>query len=304
MLSDFHFLRPWWLLAIVPVILCWYVVRAKRDSMHAWKSVIAPHLLPYLVKNDGKRSKFRSLDLVALACCVAAIATSGPTWYRAPTPFANDKAALAIVIKVTPSMLTEDVQPSRLARSVEKVHDLLKMRGNAKTSLIAYSGTAHLVMPATTDVNIIDTFAQSLDPKIMPVEGDAASDAMQLADKSLADTGGGSIWWLADDIPPEQIKALQAWAGKSSSPVSVLPMVASQQEADKVAQPARGLGMRVVPLSADDADVNQLIKMSDFQPAIGDDSEGRWADNGYWLTPLLAILLLPFFRRGTAAFSH
>jgi Ca-activated chloride channel family protein len=37
-------------------------------------------------------------------------------------------------------------------------------------------------MPATTDGGIIDTFAQALDPTIMPKEGDAAVDALRLAD--------------------------------------------------------------------------------------------------------------------------
>src|SRR5215475_317212 len=107
-------------------------------------------------------------------------------------PFADDVAALAIVVKVTPSMTTADVQPSRLARGVEKIEDLLKLRKGAKTSLVAYSGTAHVVMPSTTDGGIIATFAQALAPEIMPQDGDAVADAFRLADQTLSDSGGGS----------------------------------------------------------------------------------------------------------------
>jgi Ca-activated chloride channel family protein len=196
------------------------------------------------------------------------------------------------------------VQPSRLARSVEKIHDLLHQRGSAKTCLIAYSGTAHLVMPATTDGNIINTFAQSLDPEIMPVEGDAAAEALQLADQALSDCGGGSVWWITDDIPQDQVSKLQKWFGESKSRVNVLPAIAPGREADLLAQSGRDLGADVVALSADDSDIGELAKLSNFKPTLGDDEQGRWADSGYWLTPLLVILLLPLFRRGTSALGH
>ena len=54
------------------------------------------------------------------------VALAGPAWQREPAPFADDTAVLAIVLKVTPSMLTEDIQPTRLSRSVQKIHDLLR----------------------------------------------------------------------------------------------------------------------------------------------------------------------------------
>ena len=121
----------------------------------------------------------------------AVVAIAGPTWKHEPSPFADDVAAIAIVVKVGPSMITEDVQPSRLARATEKIHDLLKERGAGKTSLIAYAGSAHVVMPATKDSGIIDTFALALDPKIMPVDGDVAAEALTL--RVLANQGKGVV---------------------------------------------------------------------------------------------------------------
>src|SRR5262249_5426661 len=146
--------------------------------------------------------RFTPLLLIAIGWAISVIAIAGPTWRREPAPFADDTAALAIVVKVTPSMTTEDIEPSRLARSVQKIHDLLTQRRGAKTALIAYAGSAHLVMPITSDGGIIDTFAQSLDPKIMPSDGDAAADALKLADQTLA--GSGSILWITDSVAPEQ----------------------------------------------------------------------------------------------------
>jgi Ca-activated chloride channel homolog len=119
-------------------------------------------------------------------------------------------------------MRTPDIQPDRLTRSVQKIHDLLNLRPGAKTSLIAYSGTAHVVMPVTKDENIVNNFAGALDPKIMPSEGDSAAEALRLADQTLAGSGSGSIVWIADNIAPEESSSLARWRKSSRTPLHLL----------------------------------------------------------------------------------
>jgi Ca-activated chloride channel family protein len=195
-------------------------------------------------------------------------------------------------------MTTEDVQPGRLARSVEKIHDLLKQRAGAKTSLIAYAGTAHVVMPLTTDGGIIDTFAQALDPKIMPTDGDVSADALRLADQTLKDAGSGSILWITDGIAPEQAGALAAWRKSSGTPVRLLPPLLPGPELDAVSVAARPAGASLVRLASDDSDVSTLARAAQFSTVATGELSNRWTESGYWLTPLIAALLLPFFRKG------
>ena len=173
---------------------------------------------------------------------VAVLAIAGPTWRREPSPFADDTAALAIVVKVSPSMTTEDVQPSRLTRATQKIHDLLKQRAGAKTSLIAYAGTAHVVMPATTDGGIIDTFAQALDPKIMPKDGDAAADALRLAEQTLAEAGSGSILWITDSIAPEQSCVARCLAKIFGYPRAFVAAALARPGAGRFVEPREGYG--------------------------------------------------------------
>jgi Ca-activated chloride channel family protein len=168
MIGDFHFLRPWWLLALVPCALLIWAIQRRESAAQSWHGIVAPHLLPFLLQGRSRRACFTPLHLIAIGWLIAVLAIAGPTWRREPSPFADDTAALAIVVKLSPSMNTEDVQPSRLTRATQKIHDLLKQRAGAETSLIAYAGTAHVVMPETSDSTIIDAFAQALDPKIMP----------------------------------------------------------------------------------------------------------------------------------------
>ena len=155
------------------------------------------------------------------------------------SPFAENTAALAIVVEVSPSIKAEDVQPSCLARATQKIHDLLQQRAGAKTSLIAYSGSAHVVMPATSDDGIIDTFAHALDPKIVPKEGDVAAEAFRLADQTLAEEGIGSILWITDTIAPEQASALATWRNSSRTDVRLLAPLLPGPELDAVRTGAR-----------------------------------------------------------------
>src|SRR5262249_3431390 len=124
------------------------------------------------------------------------------------------------------------------------------LRPGGKTALIAYAGSAHVVMPATTDGGIINTFAQALDPKIMPTDGDVAADALQLADTTLREAGSGSILWITDSVAPEQSGALSQWRKKSSTPARLLPPLLPGSELDMLKGNARPTDASLVRLSA------------------------------------------------------
>jgi Ca-activated chloride channel family protein len=217
---------------------------------------------------------------------------------REPTPFADEVAALAIVVQVTPSMMASDVQPSRLARGVQKIEDLLQLRKGAKTSLVAYSGTAHIVMPATTDDGIIKIFAQALDPKIMPRDGDAVANAFRLADHTLDEAGGGSILWIADHVAPEESGALADWRSASRTEVRLLPPLLNGAELNSLEAAAAAVDAAVIHLAPDDSDVARIARGAKFAAMSSNEQSDRWQEAGYWLTPVVALVSLTFFRRG------
>jgi Ca-activated chloride channel homolog len=298
MIGDFHFLRPWAFTILLPGALLLRLIWGRQRVSRAWRGIVAPHLLPYLVSDRRSSSGNGPLVLVAVGWFLSTFALTGPTWRREPSPFADDTAALAIVLKVTPSMKTEDVQPNRLARSIQKIHDLLVRRPGAKTALIAYSGSAHLVMPLTTDAEIIDLFAGALDPKIMPSDGDAAADAMKLADQAIRGAGSGSILWIADSLAAEEREAFTNWRASSRTPVRLLAPLYGGPELAKLQNAATVVGANSVSLTADDADVDAVAREAKFSSVSSEEKSGRWEDGGYWLVPLLALTMLPFARRG------
>lgn len=298
MITDFHFLRPWWWLVLVPVLLLVWGIHRRSGAGFPWHGIVEDRLVPYLVRGSGGKQRQAPMLLLLAAAITAIVVLAGPSWRREPSPFADDVAALAIVVKVAPSMETEDIAPNRLARSMQKVQDLLARRGGAKTALLAYSGTAHVVMPPTTDAGIINSFAAALEPAIMPEDGDAAAAALKLADKALADAGGGSILWITDAVSPDEVAAVSAWRSTTRTPVRILAPVSGEEELRALRSNAEADHADLIPLAADDSDVDQLARASRFGAMSGGGEDERWRDSGYGLVPLLALLLLPFFRKG------
>jgi len=292
---QFHFLRPLWLAALLPAaVVIWRIAR-MQDPARGWRGIIAGHLLLHLLTQGPPRAHRGPLILLAGLWILSIMALAGPTWQREPSPFAEDTAALTIVLKVTPSMRTEDVQPDRLSRAIQKIHDLLALRTGAKSALIAYAGSAHVVMPLTRDRDIINAFAGALDPKVMPTEGDAALEALSLAAGALSKSGqAGSILWITDGLAPEQQAGLARFREDSSVSLRTLAPLPPGAEADALKQSVHGVSL----ITPNDSDVRALAQQTKFAAVVARDQGERWKDAGWWLTPVIALPALMWFRPG------
>lgn len=186
MIADFHFLRPWWLAALLlPPLLIWLSSRAG-DIRDRWKGMIAPHLLDSLVIEPDQKSRLRPMWLLAAVLALAVVGVAGPTWQREPPPFVSDTASLVIAVDLSPTMDVTDISPSRIERAKLKIHDILAARSGARTAIVAYSGTAHLVVPLTDDADLIESYTDALATQLMPKPGKDTVAALHLADRLLS----------------------------------------------------------------------------------------------------------------------
>ena len=299
MLENFHFLRPAWLLALVPcAALVWLLLRL-RDPRSAWRGIIAPHLLDALLEQSDRGRRWLPVHLLALAWLATILALAGPAWIPEPSPFAEERAGLIAVIEVTPSMESEDVAPTRLERGVQKLHDLLAARPDTHVALIAYAGSAHLAMPLTRDRQVIDYFARALQPELMPAEGEHALLALEMARSELDRARrAGSILLVSDGLDEASLAALDDFDGP---PVHVLA-VTGALETPGLDAIADATGGSVTRVSADDEDVERLADLveSQVQTVADADSSPHWRDAGYLLTPGIALLVLAWSRKGWA----
>ena len=322
-LSAFHFLRPWWLLALPVALLLLWLRRAEGGRL-GWRTSIAPALLPHLIVDAPGSRGPRPIHAVAAMLILGGIAAAGPTWERDLPPFLDNQAPLIVAVDLSPSMDANDVPPSRLQAAKHKLHDLLDRRAGAKTGLIAYAGTAHLVLPPTDDAALVDLFLQSLSTSLIAAPGKDAAGAISVAASVMQATqAGGTVLLVTDGADTSQLAQVEqlAKAGK----FQVLVLAAGAQDAGvlrdargqtrldaqgkpllgtfdagslkQLAQAARApLGS--LTLNDDDLDWITLHGQRHFQAVQNEGQPVHWKDLGYWLCWPLAVLALLALRRG------
>ena len=296
-LDLFHFLRPLWLLTLLPIAGIWWVVRPRKRSPETQASGIAPHLMQALTVNSSEEQKVFPIDGTAAILVLLAIAVAGPTWSRFPNPLLAQTAPLAIALKVSPSMESPDIQPSRLERASFKILDLVERRAGAQTALFAYAGTAHRVTPLTEDPNIVRSYLEGLSPDVMPKEGDRADLALEITVRELqrSDTPG-AILFVLDDFSPANVTVFSAQA--DARPV-VIFLIAGPEEL-RIPQLDSIPNSSVVHLSADEGDIDKIERrvLSAYREALSADDSQSWDDKGWILVLPAALLIVLWFRRG------
>ncbi len=296
--DQFHFLRPLWLLALPVIALLWRFARPKRQTNEPAVQGIAPHLAKALQVGSGQTQRLVPIDGVMLYGLLIVLAVAGPTWSRVPNPLVAETAPLVVALKVTESMEQSDLAPSRLERSKFKILDLISARAGARTALIAYSGTAHRVAPLTEDPNILRPLLEGLSAAVMPVSGDAAGAALELAVDNIGTKNSpGAVLFVLDDMNPAQIATFTADRDPPRPPViflTALPSGSKLSQLDKVPN------AKIVEITADNSDILQIERAvrSAYAAALADDDRLDWDDRGWILGWPALLLILFWFRRG------
>ena len=299
-MSHFHFLRPEYLLLLLPTwTLVWWLLKQQNDEKK-WQKFIDPTLLKQLlVHPEQNQSKISAPVHLGLVLSLLILAVSGPSWKLNSSPFIKDDTKIALLVSAKKSMLSTDILPSRLERASIKITDLLELRSDTQSALIGYSGTALLVLPLTKDQSIIKTFAQALDPAIMPLEGDNIVDALLLGQREL-NTQGATIIVLTDSISPSSVKSAIKNGFNDASNV-IFWQIASNKLSDlnDLKRASSLLDGHYVPYARDGSDVDLVSSLIDknFKNAVQNDTS-MYEDSGYLLIPLLFIFLLLWARQG------
>lgn len=304
-LSAFHFLRPWFLLGVALAIALWAAGRGQRAGVGR-NSGIAPSLLPYLVVHTAGTRGLRPLDIVAAMLALGSVAAAGPAWQRDDPEYLDNVAPLVVAVDLSATMNATDVPPSRLEAAKHVVRDLAARRAGAKTGLIAYAGSTHLVLPPTDDRDLLDLFVQALSPELIERAGRDVAGAIDLAAQVLeAERAGGTLLLMTDGAPsPEKVRE----RAKAADNLQILVMAVGKRDSNGggIDEPAlRALAHAAdAPLGSltgtpDDVDWITLHAQQHFQ-SVQDANAGpaHWKDVGYWLCWPLALLALLAVRRG------
>ncbi|CAG1020649.1 hypothetical protein DOJK_00492 [Patescibacteria group bacterium] len=324
-LADFHFIRPYWLIAILPAIMIIRLLLNKKLSQGSWANYCDTELLPFLLQeHTGKQHRWY-LILGSICTLLIILALAGPTWQRLPAPVFRNESALVIALNLNASMDAADVKPNRLTMARYKIADILKQRKDGQTALVVYSDEAFTVTPLTNDTNTINSLLDALTTDIMPNTGNNIAIALEKSTALLKQSGlqTGQILLItdsADDTGLSAAKNLEKYqlsvlgvGTESGAPIALDgggflkdsqgSIVVSKLDAEHLSKLANAGNGVYQTITADDTDVQNLT--SGFDNPIRqkgsqktDIQLDQWEEQGIWLLCLVLPLGALFFRRG------
>jgi Ca-activated chloride channel homolog len=302
MITEFHFIRPFWLSLCIPLgLLSWRLFK-QHPVMHAWRAVCDEHLLPFLIQTHGASQRAMPLLFIFLSLLFIIISLAGPTWSRLPVPVYEAVQPRVIVLDMSKTMLAHDLSPNRLDRAKFKIHDLMQRHDLGQIGLVVYTDEPFVVSPLTDDGQTIDALLSSLTHAIMPIDGNRLDRALNEASQLIKQAGfsAGQILVLTSEPPSEtSIDAAQTLA-KQGIETSIIP-IRADSSSNALFEPIATHGSGKVIAFTDTADdLNQWLNYSkSHHYRINQNNEvERWRDEGrLFLIPAL-LFLLPVFRRG------
>ncbi len=324
---NFHLLRPEWLWALAPAVALVMLLWRSREQRGNWRSVIDPALLEHLVRGETENRSRNLVPVIALAWLLAVIAAAGPSWQKIPQPVHQKQDALVILLDLSYSMKSPDLKPSRLDRALQKVRDLLTLRREGQTGLIAYAGDAHIVTPLTDDTLTIANLLPALNPDMMPVLGSNTAAAVKEGINLMHSAGirQGDLLLITDEVGTVQQARVRDQLRGSGMRLTILgvgtntgapipvngggflkdksgSIVTAALDEAALRSLAGATNGHYLRLQADDADVRSVLSRppltdGDVTLALGRTAD-QWADQGHWFVLALLPIALGLFRRG------
>ncbi len=338
-LTNFHFVRPFWLLAIIVLFLVLWLLKRHQFNQSPWQNFLPPHLSGVLVEGanniarPAKQPWHERLFLLKpfFIGLFSIIALAGPAWQKLPQPVYQTERGSVLIMDMSYSMYATDIKPNRLTRARFKAIDLLNKINEGDVGLVAYAGDAFVISPLTQDVKNIELLLPSLTPEIMPELGANPYAALILAHEMLTNAGHltGDIYWFTDDVDNNEISDIFEWSSqyghrlnilgvgtqngapiklpsgellKDNNSAIVVPRLPTQKLQSLA---SRGQG-NYQTISNSDSDIDNLIQSFDVldkdksQQQQSQQTGDQWQEQGAWLLLLVLPMVLNYFRRGGA----
>jgi Ca-activated chloride channel family protein len=204
-----------WGLLVVPLLIALFV-RAEDRGLKRLQQFVSARLLPQLAGtvNRPRRIVRFGLQLLGLSLAIASLAQ--PRWGYTFEDVKRKGLDLLVVVETWRSMVSSEVQPSRLERVKLAIQDLMNELQGDRVGLIAFAGRAFLQAPLTIDYDAVIEAVNDLDTKTIPEGGTNISSAITLATQSFGKSAVGNraliIFTDGEELSGDAVKTAKAAA--------------------------------------------------------------------------------------------
>ena len=182
---------PWALLAlfVIPLVFAvWWLTRRRRRRAVVLVTSIA--LVRTAVPGRSRWRRRIPAALLTLGLAVLAVGAARP---QATVPVASSSATIMLALDVSGSMCSTDVKPNRITAAEQAATAFIRSQlGGPRIGLVAFAGTAVVLVPPTTDTRQLISALGGLTTSFGTAIGEGivtSLDAIAQVDPSVAPTG-------------------------------------------------------------------------------------------------------------------
>ena len=169
-----------YLLVIIPVLLLLFVLamRWRKKALNNFgEHRLVKKLMP-MASNYKVKLKF-SVFLLAITSIIIGLAN--PQIGSKMEEVKREGVDLMIAVDLSNSMLSEDLQPSRLQRAKQAISRLIDRLEGDRIGLVVFAGDAYVQLPITTDYSAAKLFLSTINTNIISNQGTAIGKAIELS---------------------------------------------------------------------------------------------------------------------------
>ena len=173
-----------WAFGAIPILIGFFITMIQMRK-RAVKRFGEEGLLLRLMPEFSQRKHTVKFIILMVSVLFLIIAWANPQWGTKKQKVKRQSVDVFLALDVSKSMLAEDIAPNRMERAKKFVSTLTDAIKGNRIGTIVFAGNAYLQMPLTTDYSAVSLFAKSANTSMVPTQGTAIGEAIQLVIKSF-----------------------------------------------------------------------------------------------------------------------
>lgn len=185
--QAFQFENPWmlWFLIASPLLSVAFVF-AVRWRIKVLNAFATNNLITHLIPDFSSKKNAVKFILFKLGVVFVLVGLSQPQFGLDAVETEVEGADIIVAIDVSNSMLAQDLDPSRLARSKMAIEQVVNQLLGDRIGIVTFAGIADIHIPITSDYRAVKSFLGGVTTDF-PVQGTAIGEAIELSMRSFSE---------------------------------------------------------------------------------------------------------------------
>ena len=181
-IGIFEFAAPerlWWLCLVPTIVIAYWLMTlwTKRKLRRFGNKATLKELMPDYSAVRG----WIKIALFALAVGFVVVAMARPQTGSKLRSVETEGREIVLAVDVSNSMLAEDTEPSRMARTRYAIQQLTRHMTFDHVGIVAFADDVEVLLPITSDYKMAESKLRSLSPALIANQGTDIGEALEVS---------------------------------------------------------------------------------------------------------------------------